>query len=431
MRILTAALLLLLAAFPVQAQGLPEINEWENTTDPGWGYAFFTPAIDSSVPSPSGGGALKFTYPAGTYSTSLGPGKAYYTLAAPQPELYTGFWIRFSPGFVQHPISTKILYQYGSLNSNTTGSLPYMTVRTTSYSGNQCCSVDIGIQGNGAAGSLSKSLPHTLANNKASGSVKPGTSQWMEVHVKGNSAPTVNDGVLEIWLDEVLTHQYFNLLYFDKVDGFKELSLAPEYGGGGASTIPSTQYIHYDHTVIQTSRIGRPGTVPVEPPVVEPPVIVPPVIEPPVVTASIPTPQLTLSPLSPTSLLVSVAPMDSAYNVNVRLAPSPISWGSANSPPCPSFPCTITGLIPDKLYDAQAVAYTGALNGGAAFGSISPPVSVRTLPAPIPSAGLKVLKATDTQAVITAPISALCTKLTYSRVGSTPTTLRMTIACAK
>lgn len=325
----------LLWAVPVQAQGLPEINEWDNTSDPGWGYAFFTPLVDSSVPSPSGGAALKFTYPANTYSTSFGPGKAYYTLAAPQRELYTGFWIRFSPGFVQHPISTKILYQYGSLNSNTTGSLPYMTVRTTSYSGNQCCSVDIGIQGNGAAGSLSKSLPHTLANNKASGNVSPGTWVWMEVHVKGNSSPTVNDGILEIWLDGVLTHQYFNVLYFDKADGFKEVSLAPEYGGGGISKIPVTQYLYYDHTVIQASRIGRLGTVPIEPPVVVPPVIVPPVIEPP------------------------------------------------------------------------------------------------TVPASIPTEGVQVVTSTNTQVTLTAPVSPLCKRLTATRIGTTPTTLKMTITCVK
>ena len=204
----------------------------DNVTDQGWGYVISSygvlPSIDSSMPSPSGGGAVKFTFPAGTYSTSFGPGVAFFRPSPAQSEIYTGFWFRWSPGFVFNPVATKILYQYGGLASIATGALPYMAVRTSTTSGTICCDVDIGIQGNGAAGSLSRSLRHTLKQNRASVNIGAGVWRWMEVHIKANSSPTVNDGILEIWIDDVLTHQHTNVLYFDKADAWAEVKHSPE-----------------------------------------------------------------------------------------------------------------------------------------------------------------------------------------------------------
>ena len=79
--------------------------------------------------------------------------------------MYTGFWFRFSPGFTYNPIATKILYQYGSINSTATGWLTYMRCGQR-IAGTVVRDVEIGIQGNGTAGYLSKSLPHTREKTK-------------------------------------------------------------------------------------------------------------------------------------------------------------------------------------------------------------------------------------------------------------------------
>lgn len=168
--------------------------------------------------------------------------------------------------------------------------------------------------------------------------------------------------------------------------------------------------------------------IPALPPVVEPPVVVdPPVIVPPVVPPIMhPTPQLTVAPVSSTSLLVSLEPIDSAYRVDVRVAPSPINWGAAESSPCASFPCTLAGLSADTRYDVQAAAYTGALNVDAVFGPIAQPVSARTLPAP----GLRIMQASPTEIVITAQ-KADCPRITTSTNGSSATVLKRTVRCEK
>ena len=231
-----------------------ETNEWSNKTQAGWVYVNSTfntpPFIDSTTPSPSGDGAITFTYPAGSGTASFGPGVAVYDSLA-LGEMYTGFWFRLSPGFVFHPIGTKILYQKGSLISPNIGQLPYMA----SYiHADRKIRISIGNMGNGAFASL----PHDLLQNKSQNIIQPGIWYWVEYHVKKNT-PLQQDGVFELWLNNVLTHQYFNVLYFDIADNWKMVRHSPEYGGGGNWSIPSTQYMYVDHTVVSTTKIGIPG----------------------------------------------------------------------------------------------------------------------------------------------------------------------------
>ena len=229
-------------------------NEWENKTVVPWGYvnsSFGTPPfIDFATPSPSGSGAITFTFPSGSGTTSFGPGVAFHESLS-LPDMYTGFWMRYSPGFVFHPIGTKILYQYGSIISPTLNNLPYMAIYVDSSE--VCCRVSIGIQGHGGF----SAIPHDVKQNVASVSLTPGVWKWMEVHVKKNT-PSQPDGILEIWIDDVLTHSYSNITYFDNNSVWKTVKHSPEYGGGGSYTIPATQFMYVDHTVISTTRIGHP-----------------------------------------------------------------------------------------------------------------------------------------------------------------------------
>lgn len=75
--------------------------------------------------------------------------------------------------------------------------------------------------------------------------------------------------------------------------------------------------------------------------------------------------------------------------VNVRYMKAPLSWGSAVSASCESLPCTITGLTPDTLHEAQCIPYFGAMNQGAIYGNFCPTVTIKTLPAPVPPPDLE------------------------------------------
>lgn len=245
-----------------QAQTIPHTQEWTSgPTPPGWFNVFVPHTVDSSIPSPAGGNALKVTYPAGTYSTSYGPGKTYYVLSPTQPEIYIGFWFRWSVPFDFNPNSTKIYYQYGTGTTQRTGSAPKLTVRTSIPLGTSvCCDVDIEAQGpEFPQGLVGNTLPHTLRVNRQQVGIGAGVWRWLEVHSKANSTPTTADGVLEVWVDDVPVMQHLNVMYFDKAGAkWSEPSLAPEWGGSGG-TIHQTQDIRYDHVVIQATPIGRPG----------------------------------------------------------------------------------------------------------------------------------------------------------------------------
>jgi hypothetical protein len=241
-----------------------ENNEWSNKTQPGWIYtAGAKPAIDATAGSPSGGGALKFTYDAGSYTQSTHGGRAEFAGLSGH-DIYVGHWMKFSPGFVWHPIGTKIDHQWVNLTQTAIGSQAAYTIRVDP--GGRRLALDITIQGNGQF----VGIPHTVYSNQAT-PIQPGQWQWLEYHVKLNDVLTANptlaevvpNGVIEVWIDDVSQGSWNNIRFTDRQgQTWKTLLHSPEYGGGGASIIPSEQYLWMDHTVISTTRIGRPGATP-------------------------------------------------------------------------------------------------------------------------------------------------------------------------
>ena len=79
------------------------------------------------------------------------------------------------------------------------------------------------------------------------------------MRVKLNT-PGGADGIAEMWIDDVLHLQYFDVRLRDVGDsaGYGAMQHTAEYGGGG-SVVNQNQYWWVDHTVLSTTRIGRPG----------------------------------------------------------------------------------------------------------------------------------------------------------------------------
>lgn len=219
-------------------------NEW-STRSTSWAYSSSDkPSIDTTANSPSGGGALKFTYPAATYSTSTSGGRAEYE-ALSGTEYYFGHWIKWSPGFTWNAIGTKIDYIWARDKTPTLNAYPYVATRVNS--GGNGLVIDVGID-----------TPHSRYCNRTSPTFATGRWYWFEIHVKLNTLGSRN-GVVEIWVDDVQCMSYTDVRIMDINTTWGSFLHSPEWGGGGG-TIPATQYIWVDHSVISKSRIGRPGS---------------------------------------------------------------------------------------------------------------------------------------------------------------------------
>jgi hypothetical protein len=248
---LMTALGLLALANVAQAEVITTV-EWESKPGAPWSYALGTfgtgATIDCAMPaSPSGGCALRMLYPAGNYTTSFGGGRAEYDLSGEPTDLYLGAWMRYSNPFTFHPIGHKVNFYYlagpnpGCRNtgmgyaSGRLGVAPQICwgPGTTNYSEN--------VQTWNQAAHL-------------------GEWHWYEEHNKVNT-PGVADGIMQVWIDDVLYLDYSNIPFRDVGDtrGFGPIQHTAEWGGGGG-VIPQTGYWWIDHTVISTTRIGRPAT---------------------------------------------------------------------------------------------------------------------------------------------------------------------------
>ena len=147
------------------------------------------------------------------------------------------------------------------------------------------------------------------------------------------------------------------------------------------------------------------------------------------------TPVLTVAAKT-TDMLVSWAPVSDGAGgiakVDIRIGSTTDHWGLMVSQPCPTSPCTITGLTSGTTYQVQAVAYRAEATTNV-FGSLSAPVLVTTttvdLP-PAPPTGLQITSATAAQVVIVASAKD-CTRVLTSTKGSTAAQQTRTITCVK
>lgn len=253
MLILITLLLALVLAGPANAAVVVS-DEWNSKTAT-WLFPYPYPDINAVSPaSPSGGTALRFLYPAGTYANSIGGGVASYESLS-HTDLYFGHWARWSPGYTWNPVGTKLDYWKFDRNQIMTGGIGGGTLRTSGNGTNLV--VDITNQQSGGNG------VHTLFPNVSAFSFQTDRWYWVEFHAVVNTCFTCpemqSDGLLEVWVNDVLIMRYTTVKYADVAGSrWKIFQHAPEWGGSGG-TIPATQYYYVDHTVISTTRIGMPG----------------------------------------------------------------------------------------------------------------------------------------------------------------------------
>jgi hypothetical protein len=230
-----------------------ETNEWSNRTQTGWAYNTTTvPSIDNTTNTPSEGGALRMEYPAGTYTTSKGGGRAEFTLPVGHTDMYMGHWMKWSNPYTWNPIGTKIDYLFMKDGYGSTNYRDNFLLMT---------------QNNGTLLTFTQQLVNAPGTqnrypNRGSVSFQLKRWYWFEIHARLNTVGQA-DGLLEIWVDDVLIMQHSDVTYRTTNTTMGGFQHSPEWGGGGG-TIPVMQYFWVDHTVISTTRIGRPASTPSE-----------------------------------------------------------------------------------------------------------------------------------------------------------------------
>lgn len=269
---LTLIVMALLWAMPSHAavhSGFPV--EWDTKPGSPWSYstgagAFSNPpnpgaTVDCTMlVSPSGGCALRMLFPAGNYTVSVPGGRATIGLSENMQEFYWGHWVRWSPGFVWHPVGNKVDYTHGAVNSPLLGGTnpPYVALRVHN-DGQQSIKVDNGI------GVTGTSNPHTYSNNIAGVNLVPGIWYWFVLHVKLNAPTTSSNGVIEVFVDDVLKLQVTTARITDVANSWGGIEHSPEWGGAATISIPADQYTWFDHTVLSTTYPASPGgSVPVD-----------------------------------------------------------------------------------------------------------------------------------------------------------------------
>ena len=223
-------------------------QEWSSIPGAPWSLSAGSPNIDNTTNTPSGGGALRFTYPAGTYSTSVSPGGASYTTTG-QTDLYVGHWMKWSSPFTWNPVGTKFDYLF-LLNPNANGNRDNFLFM---------------VQNNGNTLTFTQQLWAAPGTQNRQANVSSQAFQlnrwyWFEFHVRLNTLGQAN-GLLEAWVDNKLVMSHNNVTYRTYNSTWGIFQHAPVWGGGGG-TISQQQHFWVDHTVTSTTRIGMPGGAP-------------------------------------------------------------------------------------------------------------------------------------------------------------------------
>ncbi len=259
---------LVLSGVPSVALALVvETNEWVNRTRTGWEYSTTNaePTLDASPAcgaSPSGGGAIRGSWVPQTSSSSIPGGTSRYVIPANQSytELYYGVWFCVSNPFEWHPIGTKIMF---NTNRDPAGGNIAPTGRD-----NFVVVANPGGNGIVVVAQLWWTCPgvgctRSWSMNKGSITIQTNRWYWLEAHAKmntiGNGNSSSQDGVIEVWIDDNILIQHTNAVLRTSNTVFGDAANVPMLGGGQLMTIHQNQYMWYDHNVVSTTRIFRPG----------------------------------------------------------------------------------------------------------------------------------------------------------------------------
>lgn len=343
-------------AFPNEPAGSTPINDWGHNTVVGGGwYSVYgetgvggpsTIVTDNSAPlsSPL---VLQQRWPAGGVGGNIGGGGSFFPFPTYYPDVFWGNYMWVDPSFEQHPSGSKLGWIHTRLNNAPHGNqLIYSLIGTgpfclrTTYQNATVNNCHVGECGGTGTANFYPS----------SGSCfNGGTWVRIEQYFRPATCITCTDGIWKIWVNGSMvmniTTMNSEAIYPDAV------SHITVWGGvGGVKTRDS--YIRWDHEYISIPNCGSACGA----------------ITPPTSTQPSTVSDLSVTPLSSTSLNVEFTTSTNTDLYDIRYSPDSISWGAAQSvsfgtckvPYVPGTAglktgCSITGLQPDTTYQVQLV----------------------------------------------------------------------------
>lgn len=225
-------------------------REFSAVSESGWSHfsrpnTSATLEVDENAPK-SPNNVVRQTYDHPGYADGDDPDLMIRTVATAKPRIYICAYIKWSdsPVWKSHPSYNKTYF-----------------VKSLKYSqgGNPLI---VGLKGSGDAGTnqytgllpVQPRIQGRQAINYDANRGSPGDDnvvrgQWhlIEVVAQLNSTATSTDGVLRVWVDGVLTHEYTDVPYtpFDN-DTWQNVKLEPVWGGNSGQVLDADQWLEYD-----------------------------------------------------------------------------------------------------------------------------------------------------------------------------------------
>jgi hypothetical protein len=218
----------------VKSNGTTRVDGWDNIEA---NYPKLRITQDVAAPlTPTA--VLETFYPA-TQVAGTAPGTAQRFWTTPYRHFYVRFAVKLSSNWIGNQSTTnKLFHVWVGGNGVADGNrIFYRAV----CAGTGRCDFQVALQG-------SPDARTRFPANLGSGTMTRG--QWYTYEVEHIlNTPGQANGVIRVWTDHVLTHQYLDVVNQSATEniGVRQLQWSPTYGGGGAS--PGVdQYIWLDHT---------------------------------------------------------------------------------------------------------------------------------------------------------------------------------------
>jgi len=205
--------------------------------------------VSTDSASGSASSSLRYTYSQG-YANGDSPAKIWITFSQTQ-ELWTQYYFKYSSNFYLHRVVQKQAYWYISGDSSTNSN--FFIGISGSALGDETRQVEAQLQ-RANVGATNRYISNTKNNPKVANNV------WykLTVHCKLNTNGQSN-GILQVWLDDVLVMDYSNALYTSGSDANKPIgsfAFDPIFGGMGTEKKPQDDYFFVDYFQMSTTKIG-------------------------------------------------------------------------------------------------------------------------------------------------------------------------------
>ena len=188
--------------------------------------------------APDGRYVIRFKYPKGLYGGSA-PNSVGKVFPSPLNEFWAQYYFKYSANWRWNTITNKHIYiSTGARGNNDMN----FTVMEMYYGAPMAVATQQ--PPDGKLNQMLTTTGWTLQKDK-----------WYKVVFRAKmNTSGVKNGILQLWVDNVLRIDRSDVLYRQTgvETGFVSFAMTPVYGGG-AEEIPAEQYLYFDHVIVQTT----------------------------------------------------------------------------------------------------------------------------------------------------------------------------------